>query len=119
MSVGELFLKYLRRFLCSQLNFIGWDFLHASSRCTWSREELVDEQTGKLVLLNQLQRLLEILFCFSWEPADNVRCYGDARNFLAQEVDHAAELSARVLALHILQYVVTCCGRRGYLLKRE
>ena len=37
------------------------DAVHLGRGCPWTREELVDEETGKLVLLNQLPRFLKVL----------------------------------------------------------
>ena len=46
---------------------------HVGGGCAGPGEELVDEQRGKLIVLNQLQRLLEVRLCLRREPADQVR----------------------------------------------
>lgn len=50
----------------------SWNTIQTRGRCTWPREELVDEQAGKAVLVTKLQRQIEILFGFSRKSADDI-----------------------------------------------
>ena len=52
--------------------------LHFGRRGAGPGVELVNEQTGELVLGTQLQSALEVPLRFSWEATDDVRADGDA-----------------------------------------
>lgn len=50
-----------------------WDLVHLSSRCTGSRVELVNEQTGKLVVFHKIQGVLEVLISLTGKSTDYIR----------------------------------------------
>ena len=53
-------------------------------------EELVDEETGEAVFLDQLHRLGPVLFSLCREAGDDVGDDGDALHPGPQEVNHPA-----------------------------
>lgn len=66
--------------MCAKTYLLGMYAVHLSSRGAWSGEELVDEETGELVLPDQLHRLHEVLHTeVSWSVLRDANTSGSRR----------------------------------------
>lgn len=68
-----------------QTYYVRWYLLHLGCRRTRSGVKLVDEQTGELVELHQVQRLLEVFLCLTRKATNYVRGNGYTRDSARQK----------------------------------
>lgn len=68
-----------------QTYYVRWDLLHLGCRRSRSGVKLVDEQTGELVELHQVQRLLEVFLCLTRKATNYVCGNGYTRDSARQK----------------------------------
>lgn len=68
-----------------QTHYVRWYLLHLGCRRSRSGVKLVDEQTGEVVELHQVQRLLEVFLCLTRKATNDVRGNGYTRDSVRQK----------------------------------
>lgn len=97
-----------------QLSKFGWPafdnlrryLFEVSSWSTWPQVKLVDVYDPEFILVNQIQRALELFVSFLSKPANDISSNSDPRTVFQKVVTNFSEILNWILTIHFCQHVI-------------
>ena len=96
----------LGKFWGSGLDNLWRNLLQTGSRCTWSEIKLVDIDDSEFILINQIERTLELILSFFSKTTNDISSDGDIRTVLQKVVTNFGKVLNWILSVHLFQDVI-------------
>ena len=106
--VAMLIIRFekLGKFWWSGLDNLWRNLLQTGSRCTWSEIKLVDIDDSEFILINQIERTLELILSFFSKTTNDISSDGDIRTVLQKVVTNFGKVLNWILSVHLFQNII-------------